>query len=442
MHVRHVRRHFRFASACSLPLVFILLLSACGSAGMSKAAAYDLPRKNEPSGPPPAPMAATGTATTTEAYAFSDEKVTVAGSSGDSMKVAESSDGDNGSSGGGGSGGPPADMTKSVPTNTTTAANTSGAAIEMFDIEARLTLEVERIQDARERVRAMVKEVGGNITGDELNADGNNAEANFVLRIPSARVDAFLEGVNGVGRIKARQVTARDVGKEFHDSTLLLESLQKTMHRYEEILEKAKDVKEILQIEQELARIRTQIDQVKGNLTWLKDRTSRSTVYLRIVPTRPDDILDEPTAKLFPGLRATYMVDARGEGVRDKYVGFGLSIQFARSFTIDLDGMRKTGDGGPFDGLQAFLATAGGDFYSDYLGGGRRRWLNPYLGMRLGYGRIASKNNFITAAVVGLEIYKTKTFLVDAQFRLHGFFGDPDGSHVGLQPSLGFNLAF
>ena len=84
----------------------------------------------------------------------------------------------------------------------------------------------------------------------------------------------------------------------------------------------------------------------------------------------------------------------------------------------------------------------GGDIYSDYFGAGRRRWLNPYLGARVGYARILGLNDVATTGVVGLEIYKTKTFLVDMQFRLHGFFGNKQGAHVGLQPSIGFNFAF
>jgi len=35
-----------------------------------------------------------------------------------------------------------------------------------------------------------------------------------------------------------------------------------------------------------------------------------------------------------------------------------------------------------------FLVTMGGDIYSDYFGGGRRCWLNLYLGARIGYARL------------------------------------------------------
>jgi hypothetical protein len=446
----HVSSIVRFVTvvACGVPC---LALAACSS--------YHYKSANDPYALPAAKQAPVRHTESLNAAPGAMDKKTVA------AEVSVTTDSGEGSSGGGGGG--DGDMTMSTdeyaagppppPSPTTTAgatgntaglpagAATDGKAMvpaEMFDIEARLTLEVDKINEAREVVRKMVKEYGGNVIGDELNADGSASEANFELRIPSPRIDQFLDGINGVGRVKARDVKARDVGKEYHDSLLLLSNLETTMARYNDILQKAKDVKEILAIETELARLRTQIDQVKGNITWLKDRTARSTVYLRLIPVRPDYDLDVPEPKFFPGLRASYLLDARGEGEKDKFVGFGLSLQFARAFTIDIDGMRKVGDGGAFEGLQAFLVTMGGDIYSDYFGAGRRRWLNPYLGARAGYARILGLNDFAATGVAGLEIFKSKTFLVDVQFRLHGFFGNKQGAHVGLQPSAGFNFAF
>ena len=449
----HVSSTARFVTglACGASC---LALVACAGGGSYKTAssAYALPAAKPPPAPPPPQRYAESVSAAPGAMAdkstVSNESVTVTGSSGE------------GSSGGGAStmssdeayAFDDSNVTSATPTTTAGPTVTAGspsvndgknaAPTEMFDIEARLTIEVDKVNESREVIRKMVKDYGGNVIGDELNADGNASEANFELRIPSPRIEQFLDGIVGVGRVRGRDVKARDVGKEYHDSLLLLENLETTMARYQDILQKAKDVKEILAIENELARLRTQIDQVKGNITWLKDRTARSTVYLRLVPTRPDFDLDAPEPKFFPGLRTSYLLDARGEGQKDKYVGFGLSLQFARAFTIDIDGMRKVGDGGAFEGLQAFIVTMGGDIYSDYFGGGRRRWFNPYLGARAGYARILALNDFAATGVVGLEIFKSKTFLVDLQFRLHGFFGNKQGAHVGLQPSAGFNFAF
>ena len=389
--------------------------------------------KPAPASMPPPPPAADAVADESVAYGGASEEKPADTKTTETVAMA--------GEGSGGGDGAAANGASTTPTASgpTSAVNTP--AQEMYDVEARLTLEVEKLADARAQVRKLVTEFNGTITNDQLSAGSDYEEANFELRIPSSVVYKFLDGVDGIGKTTAREVKARDVGKEYHDNLILLENLEKTMKRYEEILAKANDVKDMLRIESELSRVRTQIDQVKGNVQWLRDRVARSTVYLRIVPVRPGDEFHEPEAKLYPGVRASYMVDYRKDGSTEHFAGFGLSLHFARAFAIDLDGMRGVSgtDSGP--GLQAFIATMGGDFYSDYFGKGERRWLNPYLGARLGYARVLELNDFVLTGVVGLEIYKSKTFMIDLQGRVGGFFGK-EGTHVGIQPSMALNVAF
>ena len=417
-----------------------VIAQACGGAEYrAPASAHgSLPNAPEPSPAPPPPPPGT--------YAVaSDESVVYGGSPGTTDDVSKpmpakettaevmaASDGS--AAGGGGSG-------STTPTLPTPTAGPAAAPLEMYDVEARLTLEVEKLADARAQVRKLVADFGGTITNDQLTANVDEEEANFELRIPSAGVNKFLDGIDGIGRTLAREVKARDVGKEYHDDLILLDNLEKTMRRYEEILAKANDVKDMLQIESELARVRTQIDQVKGNVQWLRDRVARSTVYLRLVPERPGDTFHEPEAKLYPGIRGTYMLDYRKDGSKEHFAGFGLSLHFARYFSVDLDGMRGVSGTPSGDGLQAFVATMGGDFYSDYFGKGEHKWLNPYLGMRVGYARVLEYNDFVLTGVVGLELFKSKTFMIDLQGRVGGFFGK-EGTHVGIQPSLALNVAF
>jgi hypothetical protein len=43
---------------------------------------------------------------------------------------------------------------------------------------------------------------------------------------------------------------------------------------------------------------------------------------------------------------------------------------------------------------------------------------------------------------VGLELFKSKTFVVDAQARAFGLLFGSDGSHFAVQPVLGASVAF
>ena len=64
-------------------------------------------------------------------------------------------------------------------------------------------------------------------------------------------------------------MTATDVGKRFYDSQIALSNLEVTLARYQKILERAATVQEVLVIEEHLARVRGEIERVKGELRFL-----------------------------------------------------------------------------------------------------------------------------------------------------------------------------
>ncbi len=54
--------------------------------------------------------------------------------------------------------------------------------------------------------------------------------------------------------------------------------------------------------------------------------------------------------------------------------------------------------------------TLGGGAYSDFLGGGRRGFLDPWLAIRGGYAFAAGKPAFALGLELGLELVKYKLF--------------------------------
>jgi len=354
----------------------------------------------------------------------------------ESYEVTVASTGD---SAGGGSATPPGPATPST-------VEPQPHAQEMFDIEARVSVEVEKVGEAAAKVREIAKKHGGQVVADTVNDDTGSSAASFTLRIPTSGSEKFLEEVGGIGIVRNRQVTARDIGKEFHDAQIMLNNLMVTLKRYEEILAKAQDVNQILSIEREMTRIRGEIDRIKGDMRWMKDRAARATIYLTLFTSRPDVTPTfDPKAKVYPGVRALHFADFRGDAGNYGFFGFGLSIAAARYFSVDFDGMRRLAN--PGKGLDAFFVTIGGEFYSDFLGAGRRAFLNPYLGWRVGYARIAvtddAKDEMLIGGTLGVELYKTKFFRFDAQTRLMGLFGNKDvGGHFGVQSGLQMHIAF
>ncbi|HEY4159297.1 MAG TPA: DUF4349 domain-containing protein [Polyangiaceae bacterium] len=319
-------------------------------------------------------------------------------------------------------------------------ASTEADARQMLEIEAWFALTVPNVSEALRALHALARERGGFVADEEVSGAGAE-RATLTLRIPSGSAEPFFEAARKLGDVDSERMNVRDVGKEYHDATILLENLRAALHRYEEILAKAQNVEEIMKVESELTRIRGEIERVEGSLRWLRDRAAQATVHVTL--TRKGSTVVEPdraVAKLYPGVRFGYLADYRGQRGGAGYLGGGLSLRGSRAISLDVEGLRDaTRD---TRGLDIFQITIGGEDYSDFLGGGRRQWLNPYLGLRAGYARFLGYGEAVAGGTLGVEVLHTQYVTLDADFRLLGYFFGTPSAHIAAQPALGVNVAF
>ena len=310
----------------------------------------------------------------------------------------------------------------------------------MLDIEAHLALLVPELNVALRGLRKQAVARGGTVTSDVVRDEAGARAATIAIRIPASASGDFLDDLDRLGEVTSRQVTATDIGREYHDSELALHNLERTLARYEEILQKAQSVEEILKIEAELSRLRGEIERLKGSLRYLADRAARSTVFVVLHERDKPVAQSSPeVAKFFPGLRAVSLTRWRGAPGAVSALGAGVAVGAGRSLNLEVDGMKRVGS--TSSGLAAVLVTVGGDVYSDFLGGGQRRFLNPYLGARVGYARLAGANDLALGGTVGVELWKSEYATIDTDVRLFGLFGKGP-AELGLQPAIGANVAF
>lgn len=336
--------------------------------------------------------------------------------------------------------GTPAPAPGSQPEPPTAPAN-AAVVREMLEIEARIEVAVANARRAAQQLRRAVEAKGGTVTNEVLRVDSDgHGTASLTLRVPAGSSNTTIAAIHELGQVNLQEITARDIGKEYFDAGVLLSNLEVTLARYQKILERAEDVKQVLEVEAQLTRIRGEIERVKGNLRYMRDRAARATLHVQLRSAEAELAADpRPEARFYPGLRATYLFDIRKDDEHG-YWGGGVSIRFSRAFNIELDALRRVDSDDR--GIDAFIATLGGDLFSDFFGAGKRRSFNPYLGYRLGYARFPDKEDaFALGAVLGLELLKTETVTVDLDLTGLGFLGEAT-PHFGIQPALGVNVAF
>ena len=311
---------------------------------------------------------------------------------------------------------------------------------EMIDIEARIELEVPRVGAAVEKIRKFVKAARGSIVGEVQEDSSSTSGAALSVRVPTARVPHLLASLTTVGKLRSRKVEMKEMGRRYGDAQTLVRNLETTLERYEKLLEAAQDVDDMVTIEGALSRIRTRIERVEGDLAWMRDRTSRSTVYIRIASEAEGQNV-APQKKLQLGARGLTAFDFSAPGGTESFGGAGLALIFSRGISLDADFAGKLDGGG--SGVDFFLTTFGGELYSELFGHGNRRYLNPFIGLRLGYARNLGADEMALGATLGIELLRAEVLTLEAQSRIYAFVGTEErGAHAVIEPALVASVAY
>lgn len=316
----------------------------------------------------------------------------------------------------------PATAGSTAPTVVASDATTTQIP-EQLVVEGSMTVEVQEVGDIVPALRKVVEDGGGRVITEQVLGGETSWSATLKLRLPPERVEEVVSWLASRGDIVEKSINATDVSRQLFDQELALENLQATSDRLQALLgQPGLGMNDILAIEKELTRIRGEIESIKGSQRFLKDRVALATLDVSL-RRRDGEVITVARAKFYPGVRATMMTLIDPEGRQRTRLGGSLvlhSVMRNHSLEIDLYEAAPSMSGG--EATAAVIATTGGAAYSDFLGGGRRRLLNPYLGLRVGYGYLdASK--FVVQAEAGVELFKSRHAVIDASIRGTGLIG-------------------
>ncbi|MEM4030312.1 MAG: DUF4349 domain-containing protein [Thermofilaceae archaeon] len=135
--------------------------------------------------------------------------------------------------------------------------------------------------------------LGGYVGETNVREDGGYA----VLRVPSERFDEALEEVKKLGEVVELRTFARDVTEDYVDLKARLNASLALEQRLLQMLERAKNVEEMLKVEEYLWRVRAQIEVYTAQLKNLERMIEYSTIYVYIEapPKEVKPIIQFPT---------------------------------------------------------------------------------------------------------------------------------------------------
>lgn len=145
--------------------------------------------------------------------------------------------------------------------------------------ESYLHFETQDLEKTYQQIKKTIKKNNGFIQDDNSNKSYGTITRHLIIRIPTNNFQNTIDSISkNVEYFDTKRISAKDVTEEFIDLEARLKAKQTLEKRYLELLSKANNVKEILEIERELSTIREEIESKQGRLKYLQNKVSLSTL--------------------------------------------------------------------------------------------------------------------------------------------------------------------
>lgn len=154
--------------------------------------------------------------------------------------------------------------------------------------DAELTLEVGVPADVQRKISAIAESLGGFVVTSESKqrqtVDGKQElEVNLVVRVPATQFGPALDQIRSTGsRVIQEKITGQDVTEEFIDLEARLKTQKALELQFLEIMKQAHKVEDALEVQRQIADVRTEIEKLEGRKRFLENRASLSTITINL----------------------------------------------------------------------------------------------------------------------------------------------------------------
>jgi hypothetical protein len=183
-------------------------------------------------------------------------------------------------------------MSEALATTASAVPATAGKTVSGLERkvikDGELHLLVQDTDTAIDRVTGVAVEFAGFILDSRTWYEGDHKYATLVLRVPVEFFEQALQRLRGIAlKVEYETLSGQDVTDQYVDLQSRLRNLEATEARIRSFLDKATNVEEALEVNQQLSQIEEQIETIKGRLTFLAERAAMSTITIDLRPLVP-----------------------------------------------------------------------------------------------------------------------------------------------------------
>ena len=116
---------------------------------------------------------------------------------------------------------------------------------------------------------------------------GDTRTASLSMRVPSENLDAFLDGMEGVGRVTDRSESVTDMTVQYTDNQTRLETLYAKRERLNQLMAQAQEVSDLIELETAVADTQYEIERYETSQRDIDRRVDMSDVNVTLLEESP-----------------------------------------------------------------------------------------------------------------------------------------------------------
>lgn len=193
---------------------------------------------------------------------------------------------------------------KGAPPYTTTATTTaakpapgpggegysSDANAPVFPLDQRMIIRnasidvvVDNVLAAVDRIGTLAAQSGGYVVSSKTFGQDKKLMGSISIRVPSETFDSAMKEIRGMAvKVNTESVSTQDVSQEYVDLQSRLRNLEATEQQLLKLMQQATTVADTLTVQQELSRVRGDIEQTKGRMQYLERSSSTSLISVSL----------------------------------------------------------------------------------------------------------------------------------------------------------------
>ena len=159
---------------------------------------------------------------------------------------------------------------------------------------AEITMEVASTTDTQHKVTSIAEANGGFVVTSEAKQRENvdpaqrTLDIKLVVRIPSTQFGVTFDEIKKLAsNMPQENVSGQDVTEEFIDLEARIKTQKALELQFLEIMRQANKVADALEVQRQIADVRTDIEQLEGRKRFLENRASLSTITVNIQTPKP-----------------------------------------------------------------------------------------------------------------------------------------------------------